>query len=339
MRNGGLAYLQHYLLRFLLWRTGVLPWRTIHFLDGAASRILLYRVGGGYRFIHQSFLGYFASLAPSSAQSTAQVSQEVSSRTPSAQPSSTQLANLAFTQEDQTYTPPLHTVEAAWFVRLGLIALLVFGGYVAVLGIDAYQYRAKIDHVMATSPYPSYFPGHGKISLYDPLSDANPNHWKEDDNDKKYCHYVDSAYHIYTDDFLHLSSQCPSEQIFNDFAFSVSMTIINGDCGGITIAYLYQFDVCTDGYYYLHEYDVNGWTDATNLIREFYRPEVITSLKQSNELSLVAQGENITLFINSQKVGETSLHWVIKGQIGLDAANKSGTLAEVAYKDAKVWTL
>jgi hypothetical protein len=71
LRNGGLASLQHYLLRFLLWRTDVLPWHTIHFLNEATSRILLYRVGGGYRFIHQIFLSYFASLA-SSAQPTSQ---------------------------------------------------------------------------------------------------------------------------------------------------------------------------------------------------------------------------------------------------------------------------
>jgi len=60
--RGGLAYLQHYCLRFLLWRSGAMPWRYVRFLEEATERILLQRVGGGYRFIHPLFLDYFASL-------------------------------------------------------------------------------------------------------------------------------------------------------------------------------------------------------------------------------------------------------------------------------------
>ncbi len=60
--GGGLAYLQHYGLRFLLWRSGAMPWRYVRFLKETTERILLQRVGGGYRFIHPLFLDYFASL-------------------------------------------------------------------------------------------------------------------------------------------------------------------------------------------------------------------------------------------------------------------------------------
>lgn len=58
---GGVAYLQHYILRFLLWRGGDMPWRYVCFLDEAKDRILLHRVGGGYRFVHPLFQEYFAS--------------------------------------------------------------------------------------------------------------------------------------------------------------------------------------------------------------------------------------------------------------------------------------
>lgn len=60
---GGVAYLQHYSLRFLLWRRGAMPWRYVRFLEETTERILLQRVGGGYRFIHPLFLGYFAVLS------------------------------------------------------------------------------------------------------------------------------------------------------------------------------------------------------------------------------------------------------------------------------------
>ncbi len=59
---GGLACIQHVVLRFFLWRGGWLPWRLPQFLDYAADRILLRKVGGGYIFIHRLLLEYFAGL-------------------------------------------------------------------------------------------------------------------------------------------------------------------------------------------------------------------------------------------------------------------------------------
>jgi GTPase SAR1 family protein len=61
---GGLTYIQHFILRFLLWCAGHTPWppKYVSFLDYAAERILLRKVGGGYIFIHRLLLDYFASL-------------------------------------------------------------------------------------------------------------------------------------------------------------------------------------------------------------------------------------------------------------------------------------
>lgn len=59
---GGLASFRHYVVRFLLWRTGAVPWRYVPFLDYATERILLRKVGGGYIFMHRLLLDYFASL-------------------------------------------------------------------------------------------------------------------------------------------------------------------------------------------------------------------------------------------------------------------------------------
>ncbi|GAC1475490.1 MAG: hypothetical protein PVS3B1_21110 [Ktedonobacteraceae bacterium] len=60
--NGGLACLRHYVLRFLLRRNGSIPRNYPRFLDFAAKRILLRKVGGGYIFVHRLLLEYFASL-------------------------------------------------------------------------------------------------------------------------------------------------------------------------------------------------------------------------------------------------------------------------------------
>jgi len=62
LRGGGIACIQHVLLRWHLWRAGSMPWNYPHFLDHAAERILLRKVGGGYIFVHRLLLEYFASL-------------------------------------------------------------------------------------------------------------------------------------------------------------------------------------------------------------------------------------------------------------------------------------
>ena len=75
---GGLRpFLQHFTLRFWLWRTGSLPWNLIAFLDEAAERLLLRKVGGGYIFVHRLLLEYFASLdaTPSLDEANAQTQQ------------------------------------------------------------------------------------------------------------------------------------------------------------------------------------------------------------------------------------------------------------------------
>jgi eukaryotic-like serine/threonine-protein kinase len=59
---GGLAWCQHWALRFMLARRGWLPWRLVSWLDRMAARGLLRRVGGGYILLHRSLLEYFASL-------------------------------------------------------------------------------------------------------------------------------------------------------------------------------------------------------------------------------------------------------------------------------------
>ncbi|HEY6411117.1 MAG TPA: hypothetical protein VIY29_26970, partial [Ktedonobacteraceae bacterium] len=61
-RSGGIACIQHLLLRILLWRAKCIPWNYSHFLDNMAERLFLSKVGGGYIFIHRLLLDYFATL-------------------------------------------------------------------------------------------------------------------------------------------------------------------------------------------------------------------------------------------------------------------------------------
>jgi|APLak6261673822_1056097.scaffolds.fasta_scaffold00126_7 hypothetical protein len=61
--NRGLgAVIKHYVLRFVLWCSGRMPFRLIPFLDYCARLILLKKVGSGYIFIHRMLLEHFARL-------------------------------------------------------------------------------------------------------------------------------------------------------------------------------------------------------------------------------------------------------------------------------------
>jgi hypothetical protein len=59
---GGATVLQHYTLRWLLYRNGSLPLRLVPFLDECTERIFLRKVGGGYIFVHRLLMEHFASL-------------------------------------------------------------------------------------------------------------------------------------------------------------------------------------------------------------------------------------------------------------------------------------
>lgn len=58
----GIACLQHFTLRLILYFTQKIPWNYRHFLDYAVQLVFLQKVGGGYIFIHRLLLEHFANL-------------------------------------------------------------------------------------------------------------------------------------------------------------------------------------------------------------------------------------------------------------------------------------
>ncbi len=60
--GGGGAYLHHYALRFVLSRSGKIPYLYANFLNYCTERLLLQRVGGRFRFIHRTLQEHFAAM-------------------------------------------------------------------------------------------------------------------------------------------------------------------------------------------------------------------------------------------------------------------------------------
>ena len=60
--GGGITCIRHVVLRFTLYRKGYSPKNYARFLDYAADRLFLQKVGGGYIFIHRMLLEHFAQM-------------------------------------------------------------------------------------------------------------------------------------------------------------------------------------------------------------------------------------------------------------------------------------
>ncbi|MEM6251293.1 MAG: NACHT domain-containing protein [Cyanobacteria bacterium P01_D01_bin.156] len=62
LANGGISCLKHLVLRLMISLMGYAPWHYARFLDYAAERLFLQKVGGGYIFIHRMLLEHFAAM-------------------------------------------------------------------------------------------------------------------------------------------------------------------------------------------------------------------------------------------------------------------------------------
>lgn len=60
LSKGGKACIQHFILRLVLYMQGYIPWNLASFLDLAAERTFLQKVGGGYIFINRLLLEHSA---------------------------------------------------------------------------------------------------------------------------------------------------------------------------------------------------------------------------------------------------------------------------------------
>ena len=54
--------IKHYTLRLVLFFDGSMPLNYVRFLDDCVDRVFLRRVGGGYIFIHRTFMEHVAGL-------------------------------------------------------------------------------------------------------------------------------------------------------------------------------------------------------------------------------------------------------------------------------------
>ena len=198
---------------------------------------------------------------------------------------------------------------------------------------------------IASNPYPSYLTGNGMPAFADPLSQENESKWSSSTNsDGGACQFTGGAYHVsqQTNNYFY---SCAANGTFSNFAFEVKMTIIQGNCGGTTFrndnnGHFYYFDVCQDGNYRITRYFGYSGSSTTGL-GSGRSLAIHTGLGQRNKIAVVADGSTMAFYVNEQQINHVQDDNYPSGIIGLIASPyyQTGSATDVAYSNAKLWTL
>lgn len=187
----------------------------------------------------------------------------------------------------------------------------------------------------------------GAPALNDPLSDnSRSNGWDTGPSTSGgSCQFTSGAYHATIPNNSFFQTCYASSSNFTNFAFSVQMKIVQGDCGGMLFraadvnnSKFYYWRICLGGSYDLYLYTSSSGSTAQDLTTSTTSP-FNAGLNQNNLLTVIAKGQTIYLFVNRQEVDSVNDGTYGQGEIGLSAESFSNTTTEVAYSNAEVWKL
>lgn len=272
--------------------------------------------------------------------------------TPSTIIPSTQAAFQTNHQQKSRFSTSLtRKISPKRFFPVLLVFLLILSGIIGAINIY---------HQQIANEYPAYLSkpvsDHGNLTITDSLSTAGEWQPRNDSSSGGSCQYTNTAYDITLPNVGVYS--CNGKRDFIDFAIEVQMTIMRGDCGGITFrsnsssSYLfrntspdshYLFEVCRDGSYRLYFYPpgYDSYESSQPLLIDL-SPSIQQGLHKTNTLALKTHGPSIYLYINQQLVNSTTDNSRSHGTIGFAAVvpfNFGDSLTEVAYTHARIWTL
>ncbi len=193
--------------------------------------------------------------------------------------------------------------------------------------------------VTANNPYPSYLSGEGTLAFVDPLSQAD--HWSASTGEA--CQFTNGAYHVIQKlpgYFMH----CDASGTYSNFAFEVQLIIVKGDCGGIVFRYdqaighFYKFAICRDGTYWVLKYMSNTGSD-TEVLQNGTSSAIKSGLDQQTKIAIVASSNTLAFYANEQQIAFKQESSYASGSIALIAEPIGDQATDVAYSNARLWTL
>jgi transcriptional regulator with XRE-family HTH domain len=196
----------------------------------------------------------------------------------------------------------------------------------------------QVNKTVTDQAYPGYLSGKGTLAFFDPLSQEEGK-WKSGAGSS--CQFIGGAYHVSTQQWIDSFSWCFTDDIFSNFAIEVQLTIIQGDCGGITFrddfnGNFYRFIICQDGTYRVSKYIS---ASSPKKLRRSNSSAIRVGLGQQNKMAVVASGSTMTFYVNERQVGQVEDSSYNSGQIALIASPLYSHVTDVAYSNAKLWRL
>lgn len=183
----------------------------------------------------------------------------------------------------------------------------------------------------------------GPLLLNDSLAQNSASNWDSYNSvADSGCVFSGGAYHVIEQQNGYFNPCFANGPTFSNFTFQVQMTILKGDGGGMLIRAnnqnntFYLLTIGADQSYSLYTYTSNSNTSSTTVFTG--SSFAIKGPNQSNLITLIAQGDQFTLFVNKQYVDSASDGAYKAGQIALVADNHNQP-TEVAYQNAQVWGL
>ncbi len=203
--------------------------------------------------------------------------------------------------------------------------------------------------VLAANHYPPYMQGHGNLALYDALDGNNSRDmWDVSSSSTDSCQFLQTKYHVGALKEGGGPLCMNSSSQFGNFVYDVQMTILKGDCGGLVIRANNDlsksdlYEVCQDGSYNFVSFKNNLAVIDLSLSGNSGEHPTSSAIKkglnQRNQLTIMANGGAITMYVNNQKISSVNADVSLEGRIGLVATDLHMP-TDVAYSNARVWKI
>ena len=186
----------------------------------------------------------------------------------------------------------------------------------------------------------------GTLTLNDPLQDNSQGYNWDTLNitGGGGCAFVQGAYHATMPQKGFFSPCFARNTDFSDFSYEVSMTIVNGDRGGICFrgqqdttdsltSSFYYFYINTDGSFTLET--ISGLLPG-QILKQGSSPAIKTGLNQTNIIAVVAIANSIKIYVNMVLIASVTDSTYMHGQIGVIAQDVNNP-TDVLFNNARVW--
>jgi len=253
-------------------------------------------------------------------------------------------------------------------VLIAVIALLVVAG--GLIGFIAYNNHQNTFHANATATAQaqalsqqaratatgqaqatatairSTYPFSNKLVLDDPLT--NDSHVSQYgwENDGTYCFFANGSYHAVSNHANYYYTCGASRSNFANFTFQVQMTIQqggNGAEGGLFFrgvennSQYYILFVDTQGNFDF-DISVNSKGENDRTLQRGQLTNFLTGFHQVNTFGVVANGNQLSLYVNGKQEFQLTDTTYTLGQIGFIASYGSSN-TDVIFNNVKVWQL